>query len=338
MTSPEQMDVAARSAHFRERVIDVQGRRILITNFCGSEQEKDLTIGPNCEGFGRIRHFRRRASKDWVDDPLPMDPACKALGLPTTDMQRAQVFQIAACNFRCWYCFVPYDLLGANPANSGWLSPSKLVELYLDEPDPPSVIDLSGGQPDLAPEWIPWMMRELKDRSLEKKVYLWSDDNLSTDYFWRYLSDEDQELVSDYVNYSRVCCLKGFDNESFTFNTRTDPGLFNRQFELIRRLLGIGIDLYSYVTFTASSSNDVEERMRAFVDRLQEVDQNLPLRTVPLEIRAFTPVKNRLDSEKEKALKNQYLAIDAWRKELEDRYSGEIRTKNIANIQLHGPG
>ena len=338
MTRLEHMDVEARSAHFRERVIDVQSRRILIANFYGSEQEKDLTTGPNCEGFGRIRHFRRKASENWVNDPLPIDPVCKALGLPPTDMQRAQVFQIAACNFRCWYCFVPYELLGANLGHSRWLNPKTLIDLYLDQENPPPVIDLSGGQPDLAPEWIPWMMRELRNRDLEKKVYLWSDDNLSTDYFWRFLAEEDRELVSTYPTYSRVCCFKGFDNESFTFNTRIEPELFDRQFELIRRFLGLGIDLYAYVTFTACSSKNIKERMHDFVDRLQGINKNLPLRTVPLEIRAFTPVKKRLDPGKEKALKNQYFAIDDWRKELEDRYSSEERDRNIADIQLHGHG
>ena len=338
MTSTKHMNVDARSAHFRDRVIDIQAQRILIANFYDSEQEKDLTVGPNCEGFGRIRHFRRKANKNWVDDPLPIDPVCKALDLPTTDMLRAQVFQIAACNFKCWYCFVPYELLRANLENSRWLSPSSLIDLYLDQEDPPPVIDLSGGQPDLAPEWVPWMMRELRNRGLEKKVYLWSDDNLSTDYFWRYLSEEDRELVSTYLTYSRVCCFKGFDSDSFTFNTRTEPDLFDRQFELIKRFFGLGIDLYAYVTLTTGSSKKIGERMHGFVDRLQEIDKYLPLRTVPLEILAFTPVKKRLDSGKEKALKNQYFAIDAWRRELEDRYSSKERDRNIVDIQLYGHG
>ena len=117
--------------------------------------------------FGRIRHFRLKSSSNWVDDPLPIDPVCKALGLPPTDMMRAQVFQVAACNFRCCYCFVPYNLLDANSEHASWLSPSKLVDLYLDQQDPPPVIDLSGGQPDLAPEWVPWIMKELIGKWLE---------------------------------------------------------------------------------------------------------------------------------------------------------------------------
>jgi hypothetical protein len=39
-----------------------------------------------------------------------------------------------------------------------------LVELYASEALRPAVIDLSGGSPDLTPEWIPWMMRSLGGR------------------------------------------------------------------------------------------------------------------------------------------------------------------------------
>ena len=104
--------------------------------------------------------------------------------------------------------------------NSKKDTPGRLVELYLNQEDPPPVIDLSGGQPDLVPEWVPWMMKELSARGLGKRVYLWSDDNLSTDCFWSFLSDSEREFVAGYENYSRVCCFKGFDSESFAFNTR----------------------------------------------------------------------------------------------------------------------
>jgi hypothetical protein len=94
--------------------------------------------------------------------------------------------------------------------------------------------------------------------------------------------------------------------------------------------------LYAYVTLTTGSSSDIEGRMREFIDRLQSLHRSLPLRTVPLEIRVFTPVKSRLDSLKEKALKNQYLAVDVWRRELENRYTAEERAQNIADVGLRG--
>ncbi len=63
------------------------------------------------------------------------------------------------------------------------------------------------------------MMRELIDRGLDDDVYLWSDDNLSNDYFWAFLSVEDRALIRAYKNYGKVCCFKGYDSESFAFNT-----------------------------------------------------------------------------------------------------------------------
>lgn len=328
------VDTEGLSARYRTASVATPEKQILITDFRGTEQEKDLSEPPNCDGYGRIRHFRRDTSEGWPINPLPIDPACRALGLAPQKTMRAQVFQNAACNWRCWYCYVPFELLSANRQHSKLLSCTELVDLYLAEPEPPSVIDLTGGQPDLVPEWVIWMMRELKRRGLDKNVYLWSDDNLSNDYFWRYTSELDREFLASYVNYGRVCCFKGYNDVSFSFNTKAEPGLFERQFELMGRLLTLGIDLYAYVTFTSPSQTNIKEDMSRFVDRLQRLDPNLPLRTVPLEIQAFTPVKHRLNETIESALKNQQFAIEAWQREIESCYSVEARALSIVDVPL----
>jgi hypothetical protein len=110
------------SAVLRKKSIDVQNHRLLITRLRGSEQEAELTEPPNCNGFGRIRHFRRQTSKGWPSNPLPIDPACRQLELTRNDSLRAQVSQNAACNWRCWYCYVPFSLLNADPEHSEWLT------------------------------------------------------------------------------------------------------------------------------------------------------------------------------------------------------------------------
>ncbi|MEA5448461.1 hypothetical protein VB780_07780 [Leptolyngbya sp. CCNP1308] len=324
------------SAKYRHASVDLENKRLLITNFHNTEQEEDLTEPPNCNGFGRVRHFRRHGTSNWPDNPLPIDPACKALGLKPLDMLRAQVFQNAACNWRCWYCYVPFNLLAADQRYSKWISPSELINSYLEQANPPSVIDLTGGQPDLIPEWVPWTMAVLKERDLAEKVYLWSDDNLSNDYFWRFLSNADIELIATYPNYGRVCCFKGFDAQSFAFNTRAEPELFDQQFELMKRLLGLKIDLYAYVTFTSISDNNLESKVRRFIDRLQDLNENLPLRTIPLEIQAFTPTQGRLDKTIEQdAIRYQNLAIEVWKSELDIRYTSEQRSLSIADILLY---
>src|SRR5205814_1911128 len=155
----------------------------------------------------------------WPANPLPVVPACKALRLDVPPMMIAQVFQNAACAWRCWYCFVPYDLLSANPKYSEWFSPEELVRLYLAENERPLVIDLSGGSPDLVPEWTVWMMEALEAAGLASNTFLWTDDNLSTEYLFEKLTKEQITHMQGYRNYGRVCCFKGFDEQSFTFNT-----------------------------------------------------------------------------------------------------------------------
>src|SRR5690606_1503620 len=116
------INTAALSARLRASSVDLEGKRLLITNYRGSGQVQDLTDPPNCRGFGRVRHFRRSAGEGWPANPLPVDPACRALGLQRMDDIRAQVFQVAVCNWRCWYCYVPYDLLAAKAQHSDWLT------------------------------------------------------------------------------------------------------------------------------------------------------------------------------------------------------------------------
>jgi hypothetical protein len=92
------------------------------------------------------------------------------------------------------------------------------------------------------------------------------------------------------------------------------------------------------VTLTSPSRDNVRDEVRDFVDRLQAVAENLPLRMVPLEIRVFTPVKGRMDDLKKQAVENQRFAIEAWNRELEERFSSADRCRPIVDVQLGGAG
>src|SRR4051794_3448014 len=105
-TSLPLLDTQKMSSKYREAAIRPAERRILVTCFTGSVQEKDFAEPANCAGLGRIRHFRRGEGSSWPRNPLPIDPASRALGLKRGGHEvRAQVFQNAVCNWRCWYCF-----------------------------------------------------------------------------------------------------------------------------------------------------------------------------------------------------------------------------------------
>lgn len=331
------IDTDPFSERMRNRGVDREARTLRITNFAGSQQEQDFTEPANCRGFGRVHHFRRHTSAAWPENPLPIDPAARALGITNPpEMLEAQVFQNAVCNWRCWYCFVDFKLLSGSSERSAMLSADELVEFYREEDHRPSMIDLTGGQPDLVPEWVPWMAEALDQAGLAD-VYMWSDDNLSNDYFWRYLNAEERSRLDDNPMYGKVCCFKGFDEHSFAFNTTAAPELFQRQFEFMARLLtDTTIDLYAYVTFTTDREAGLDTAVADFVDQLQELDPHLPLRTVPLEIVTFTPVVSRMRDGHQRALTIQQEVVTTWNAELEGRFSDADRSRPICDVRLRG--
>ena len=98
--------------------------------------------------------------------------------------------------------------------------------------------------------------------------------------------------------------------------------------------VSLGLDLYAYVTLTSDNSEQIVDRVRLFVDRLQNVHEKLPLRTVPLEIQVFSPVQSRLRQGQKQALWNQRLAVEAWNRELSERFTWEERNAPITSISL----
>lgn len=307
------IDTSAMVRRMRDRIIRPAERRILVSRLDDSAQSADLTVPTNCDGLGRVRHFRRETSAGWPENFLPVAPAERALGLPRTDVMRAQVFQNAACAWRCWYCYVPFELLGGDERRARWVDPDKLVSMYLSLEDRPLVLDLSGGSPDLTPEWVCWTMEGLDRAGAADSTYLWSDDNLSSDYVFDVLGERDRRLMTEWPRYGRVCCFKGFDPASFAFNTGAHPSAFDAQFERFARYLDLGLDLYAYVTLTGPERDGVDEAVESFVARLRSLSPDLPSRTVPLEVQAFGPMLARMAGrDVATPLAVQAEAIRAW--------------------------
>ncbi len=328
------IDTEKFSAKLREKAINIGRKAILVTNFRDSDQEKDFTEASNCKGFGRIRHFRLDAGKDWIPNPLPILPAAKALGVEPDSEIRAQVFQNSICNWRCWYCFVDFKLLCGDSKRASFLTCNEMVDMYIDQLNPPPMLDLTGGQPDLTPEWVPWMMETLRERGLDDKVYLWSDDNLSNDYLWEYLSNDQIDLISSYKMYSRVCCFKGIDESSFSLNTKADPKLFENQFELCRKLFDLNLDLYFYITLTATTDTDFLKSIPEFFDSAQSIHEFLPLRILPLRIFKYSTIKPRITNILENMLEGQDMALKVWMSELRKRFSTKQLKQPITEISL----
>ena len=327
------MEVAGIWDGLRARALDLVGHRIRLSLFQGSEQEKDFRYPPNCRGWGRIRTFQSEPVGDWAPNPLPALPAAKALGCSPAETRVTQLFQLAVCNLRCWYCFVDRALLVGDPARSALVAPGQIVEQSLQLDPPPKVLVLSGGNPGLAPEWVLWVMRALTQVGAADRVYLWSDDNLTASLQAEVLTPPECSEIAGYRNYGAVGCFKGFDEESFSFNTGASTSAYRQQFAAFRALRRVVPDLYAYVTFTVADLGDLGSRVRRFMDDLERLDAHLPLRVVPLEVRPYHPTQQHLDERRQSALNvNQYEVLRVWRAELAHRYPPEMVTAPITAI------
>jgi hypothetical protein len=182
------------------------------------------------------------------------------------------------------------------------------------------------------------MMDALENAGLTTSTYLWSDDNLSTDYVFTELTDAQRDQLVGYPNYGRVCCFKGFDAESFAFNTGARPDDFEAQFGRFGRYLDLGLDVYGYVTLTGADLAAVTRGVPALLDRLQTLDPNLPLRLVPLSIGNFSPTQEREARGGqhlfEAAAPVQAAAIALWTTEMERRFPAEQLELAIVDVPL----
>lgn len=329
------LDTDALAKALREKSI-IGNDRFLITNFKGSLQEKDISDGYNCKGFGRVHHFRDETRPGWISNPLPQQVVAWKLNIPIAQAERAQVFQNASCNWRCWYCYVDFALLAASRKYSDFKNADELLDLFLAEPRKPKTIDLSGGQPDIIPEWPVRMMEALKRRKLEDQYYLWMDDNLSTYFPWQFLSSSDFEVLKTYENFGRVGCFKGFSGESFQENTRASPEMLARQVDIISKWVNLGVDTYGYITLTTSSLNGMRNSLREFMNLVQErVGSYFLLRTIPLEILKFGPTTTRMKATEERAIENQYVVLAAWMDEIANRFSRGERELPIYKVPMN---
>ena len=180
------------------------------------------------------------------------------------------------------------------------------------------------------------MMAALEAAGLHKDTYLWSDDDLSSDFMFKALSVEERAQIERYENYGQVCCFKGYDSHSFQFNSRAGQSRFETQIALMKETLQLDIDVYAYVTLTSPFLEQIEDGVRRFMDELQQLSEFLPLRTIPLEISAEfkPPVLRGIEECMSHSLTGQRIAIDVWNKEIESRFSLDMRQKEIVDIPL----
>jgi uncharacterized Fe-S cluster-containing radical SAM superfamily protein len=210
-----------------------------------------------------------------------------------------------------------------------------MVELFVNSDKKIRILDLSGGNPELVPEWLVDTMKTLDRQGLKEYIYLWSDDTLTTDYFFKYLSKEEKKIICEYPHYGKVGCFKGFDEKSFHFNTHLSASYYKQQFELFARYIAMGLDVYGYVTFTTDNIDGIGDKVNDFIYQLSTIHPLLPLRIVPLKIILFSTVEQRINIKYNIAMENQIIVYREWRKQLRDLYSETQLSQKICDIMIN---
>lgn len=321
------INVDVFSNTLRQKAMKKETGQFLITNFLGSDQAKDISQ-INCRGFGRVRSLSQTAAPNWINSCVRYRVASARLRLTDEESKYCQVFQNAVCNYRCWFCYVDYELLKGDPSHAAYLTVDQILDLFLAETQKVNIIALSGGQPDLIPEWAPWFIKALIQRGLDEKYFVWVDDNLSTEFAWEYLTKGDWEVMKSYRNIGRLCGIKGYSRETFFENTNVRPEFFDRQIQTLGRLVKESIDVYIELALTTSNPSNLQKEMASFFDLLQQrVHHNIPLRINPTHIRLYSPTQNRMSANRSAAIKNQYCALEAFLEERSKRFSiAELET------------
>ena len=195
-------------------------RELLVARLEGSDQEADLSEATNCGGIGRRRHFHSETHATWPVNPLPIEPAERYLrsgprrrgrrpGLPEPGVQLAML--VLLC---------PVQPAERKHASRGeFVTAAGLVRRYLSEPDPPPILDISGGQPDLVPEWTLDTLRAVEQLDPGERPFVWTDDNLELRLSLAVLSGDEISWMASLPNHARVGCFKGFDESSFSLDS-----------------------------------------------------------------------------------------------------------------------
>ena len=307
--------------------------KFLMCKILYDNEEIKKKLNVNLDDFGRVRTFYRKKFDDWNSDPIPIDIIEKKFNYKKLDKIDIQMLEVAKCNLHCWWCYLPDKIRRINNEYMRWFSPEELVDLFIRDNKECKSIYLSGGNPELVPDFIYSFMKELDKRDLAKDILLWSDDVLTTDYQFQMEKDK-LDYMLKYNNYIKLCCLKGFDEESFAFNTLLDKNIFNEQLERLKKHIELGFDVYCYIILTCKSLDNIEQKINDLIKKLQDISYYLPLRVIPIKIEEFDAVTARLNEDRKQSMNNQYEVLKIWNKVINSIYTQEEINLNIYEIKI----
>jgi len=240
------------------------------------------------------------------------------------DYNKVFAVQVSGCTYACNFCYVPPEINAANQAFGKLFSADDILNYFLSaktkSKEPMNVIRITGGETTIIPEIILDVFNEIEKRRLE--IYLWIDTNLSSSNYIEKI-ESDLKNILQRKNVGVVGCFKGVSEKDFSMLTGAEPEFYEKQFETARLLLDWRTDLYLYLP-ALIYENDIEKKAGDFIERLRELNKNLPLRLEMLIIKEYPgAVINMQEKAKEGRpipKTDQKVFFDLWYNKLLPKY------------------
>ncbi len=164
----------------RTRLADVQNRQFRL--FTPVKRDR-MRLPTSLPEFAELRHVANLS-----DSPVTV---AAELGGHWTEHNLAAITHVAACNFRCAYCYVDFRHLAGGDRFT--TSPEQVVEEFVllqqaasDAGRRLSLLRVSGGEPLLAPALVLGIHKEMRRRDILGASVLKVESNLSAlPYAWR---------------------------------------------------------------------------------------------------------------------------------------------------------
>ncbi len=269
----------------------------------------------------------------------PSYSAAFRMGGDPREYSKVFTIQLSGCDFDCNYCYVPKQINIANPELGRYFSAKEIISFFLsakqESKEPMNVVRISGGNPTIIPEIIIDIYNEIKSQNLD--VYLWIDSNLSTPKYLEGLDDNLKNTLNQ-KNVGVVGCFKGVCKEDFSLLTGAEPEYYQKQFETAKWFLKHKTDFYVYLPALVYGNN-IEEKLKGFIERLRKLNKNLPLRTEVLEIIDYPGAKLNFERAGKMGRPlpkiDQRIIFDLWHNKILPKfYSQEELNKYCCEILL----
>ena len=139
-------------------------------------------------------------------------------------------------------------------------------------------------------------------------------------------------------NVGVVGCFKGVSEEDFSVITGAESKCYEKQFETAKWFMDCGTDFYAYLPALVYENN-IEEKLKIFIERLKKLNKNLPLRVEVLAIIDYPWAKLNMDRAEKigRALPktDQRIIFDLWHNKLLPRfYTSEDLNKYCCQVLL----